>query len=170
MSRYRRYQIAISDGIKRSKYSRWTATHCTENARSVRFASYSSSSKAHYYCAFASCATSLRNSNMYRQGHQPASKPLTASVTERSFTAVGTHCCCQNREIKTDNFTTMPTAPVLHTGPRRPPWRGATRARGRGTAESSRRGPRRSRCGRASSPARAGASWGRSRSGGRGRD
>lgn len=62
-----------------------------------------------------------------------------------------------------------PTAPARGSGPRWPPWPGATRTRSPRTSRSSASGPRRSRCGPASSRARAGAWWSRWRSGGRGR-
>ena len=61
------------------------------------------------------------------------------------------------------------TAPGRGSVPRWPPWPGATRTRWRRTSRWSASGPRRSRCGPASSPARAGASCCRWRSGGRGR-
>ena len=62
-----------------------------------------------------------------------------------------------------------PTAPGRGTWPRWPPWPVATRTHSRRTSRSSASGPRRSRCAPASSPARAGASCCRWRSGGRGR-
>ena len=62
-----------------------------------------------------------------------------------------------------------PTAPAPCNGPRWPPWPVATRTRSPRTSRWSASGPRRSRCGPASSPARAGASCCRWRSGGRGR-
>jgi len=62
-----------------------------------------------------------------------------------------------------------PTAPGRGSVPRWPPWPGATRTRWRRTSRWSASGPRRSRCAPASSPARAGASCCRWRSGGRGR-
>ena len=61
------------------------------------------------------------------------------------------------------------TGPVRGSGPRWPPWPGATRTRWRRTSRWSASAPRRSRCGPASSRARAGASCCRWRSGGRGR-
>ena len=62
-----------------------------------------------------------------------------------------------------------PIAPVRGSGPRWPPWPGATRTRWPRTSQSSASDPRRSRCAPASSRARAGASCCRWRSGGRGR-
>ena len=62
-----------------------------------------------------------------------------------------------------------PTGPVRGSGPRWPPWPGATRTRWQRTSRWWPSGPRRSRCAPASSRARAGASWSRWRSGGRGR-
>ena len=62
-----------------------------------------------------------------------------------------------------------PTGPGPCTWPRWPPWPGATRTRSRRTSRWWPSGPRRSRCAPASSPARAGVSWSRWRSGGRGR-
>lgn len=62
-----------------------------------------------------------------------------------------------------------PIAPVRGSGSRWPPWTGATRTRSRRTSRSSASDPRRSRCGPASSRARAEAWLSRWRSVGRGR-
>ena len=63
----------------------------------------------------------------------------------------------------------LPIAPGPCTWPRWPPWPGATRTRWRRTSRWWPSGPRRSRCGPASSRARAAACWSRWRSGGHGR-
>lgn len=67
------------------------------------------------------------------------------------------------------HVSALPTAPARGSGPRWPPWPGATRTRWRRTSRWWPSGPLRSRCGPASSRARAGAWSSRWRSGGRGR-
>ena len=58
-------------------------------------------------------------------------------------------------EFDVCHVSPLPTAPARGSGPLWPPWPGATRTRSRRTSRSSASDPRRSRCGPASSPARA---------------